>query len=90
MELSNGFPYAGVRAVLATMHGKERVIAPLLEESLRLRVSLAAGLDTDRFGTFSREIARTGSQLEAARAKIFAAFDIDPTARVGIAMRAPR
>ena len=77
--------YEGVRAVLATMHGKERVITPVLEQSLAMHVMLAAGLDTDRFGTFSRDIARNGSQLEAARAKISAAFDADPTARVGVA-----
>lgn len=85
MVHGTGLPYEGMRAVLATMHGKERVIAPLLEQSLALRVVLATGLDTDRFGTFSREIARSGSQLEAARAKISAAFDADPTARVGVA-----
>ena len=62
-------PYHKTVAVLATMHGKERVIAPILEQGLGLRVALALGLDTDRFGTFSREVERTGSQLDAARAK---------------------
>lgn len=71
--------------MLATMHGKEDVIAPLLKQGLGLSVELASGLDTDRFGTFSREIERTGSPLEAARAKIKAAFDWSPEARVGIA-----
>lgn len=85
MAHGTGLPYEGVLAVLATMHGKERVIAPVLEQSLGLRVALAVGLDTDRFGTFSREIARSGSQLEAARAKILAAFDADPTPGVGVA-----
>ena len=85
MQHDNGLPYQDMVAVLATMHGKERVISPLLEQALGLRVRLPTALDTDRFGTFSREIARTGSQLEAARAKIYAAFDADPTARVGVA-----
>jgi len=85
MQHGKGLPYQDMVAVLATMHGKERVISPLLEQALGLRMRLAAGLDTDRFGTFSREIARTGSQLDAARAKIFAAFDADPTALVGVA-----
>lgn len=71
--------------MLATMHGKERVIAPLLADGMGLHVVPAPGLDTDRFGTFSREIARTGSQLDAARAKIAAGFDRVPSARVGIA-----
>ncbi len=85
MAQANALPYQETPAVLATMHGKERVIVPILEQSLGLRVAVAAGLDTDRFGTFSGEIARTGSQLEAARAKISAAFDADPIARVGVA-----
>ena len=77
--------YSSEDALLATMHGKERVIAPLLERAMGLRVHVARDLDTDRFGTFSRDIARTGSQLDAARAKIEAAFEGDPRARVGIA-----
>jgi hypothetical protein len=78
-------PYNHTVAVLATMHGKERVIAPVLAKGLGLRVALAMGLNTDRFGTFSREIERTGSQLDAARAKIAAAFKYAPYARVGVA-----
>lgn len=79
------FSYDNTPAVLATMHGKERVIALLLERDLGLRVELALGLNTDRFGTFSREIERKGSQLDAARAKIAAGFANAPYARVGIA-----
>jgi hypothetical protein len=78
-------PYGKTIAVLATMHGKERVIAPVLGQGLGLSVELAMGLNTDRFGTFSREIERRGSQLDAARAKIAAAFELAPHARVGIA-----
>jgi hypothetical protein len=77
--------YEGEEAVLATMHGKERVIAPLLLRQLGLRVTLASGLDTDRFGTFTREVERTGSQLDAARAKIKAAFELAPETRFAIA-----
>jgi len=85
MGQSNALPYQDTPAVLATMHCKERVISPVLEQSLGLRVALATGLDTDRFGTFSGDIARRGSQLDAARAKIFAAFDAVPMAQVGVA-----
>lgn len=56
-------------AILATMHRKESVMAPILEQGLGLRVVVPDGLDTDRFGTFTREIERSGSQLEAARQK---------------------
>jgi hypothetical protein len=79
------FSYDNMPAVLATMHGKERVIAPLLERDLGLFVELALGLNTDRFGTFSREIERKGSQLDAVRAKIAAGFANAAHARVGIA-----
>jgi hypothetical protein len=77
--------YGGARAVLATMHGKERAIAPLAEGFLGLAVHVPAGLDTDAFGTFSREVARAGSPLDAARAKIAAAFALVPEAQVGLA-----
>ncbi len=78
-------PYKNTVAVLATMHGKERAIGPVLEQGLGLRVALALGLDTDQFGTFSRDIERTGSPLDSARAKIAAGFEYAPYARVGIA-----
>ncbi len=83
--VAGDLPYENTVAVLATMHGKERVIGPVLEPGLGLRVALAMGLDTDRFGTFRREIERPGTQLDAARAKIAAGFEYARYARVGIA-----
>ena len=80
----DGF-YRGERAVLTSMHGKDRVIAPILRHELGLMVGLAVGVNTDQFGTFSREIQRTGTQLDAARAKIAAGFKHAPLARVGLA-----
>ncbi len=77
--------YQGARALLATMHGKERVIAPLAARFLGLQVEVASGLDTDSFGTFSRDVARTGSPLDAARAKIAAAFAAAPDVPVAFA-----
>ena len=77
--------YSGQIAVVATMHGKERVIAPMLNDAFGLDVHLAIDLDTDKFGTFSREIPRAGSPLDAARAKIIAAFQSMPLARIGLA-----
>jgi hypothetical protein len=62
--------------VLATMHQKERVIAPLLEQELGIKVVVPQGFDTDVFGTFTREIKRTGDQLEAARLKAEQALSI--------------
>ncbi len=62
-------PYRGQRAVLTTMHGKEAVIAPVLRERLGLTVVTAPALDTDALGTFSGEVPRAGTMLEAAVAK---------------------
>lgn len=85
MRRGQGLDHSGQIAVVATMHGKERVLAPMLSASFGLDVRLAADLDTDQFGTFSREIPRVGSPLDAARAKISAAFRVMPLARIGVA-----
>lgn len=61
--------YAGLQVALLTQHGKERVIAPVLEIGLGCKVERVDGFDTNRFGTFTREIPRVGTQLEAARQK---------------------
>ncbi|MBW4466960.1 MAG: hypothetical protein KME07_16170 [Pegethrix bostrychoides GSE-TBD4-15B] len=66
-------------AVLATMHGKEQVIAPLLAElgiSVLLPSDLNIEFNTDQFGTFSREIKRAGNQQEAARMKAARAMQL--------------
>lgn len=60
--------------VLATMHGKESAISPVLHEKLGLTLTVPTDFDTDRFGTFTRDIARAGDQLESARAKALAAM----------------
>lgn len=56
-------------AVLASMHKKEEVIAPVLKEELGINLFVPEGFNSDKFGTFSKEIQRTGNQLEAARQK---------------------
>lgn len=55
--------------MLATMHGKEAVIAPAFRDALGLIVQTATGLDTDALGTFTGEIPRMGTMREAAIAK---------------------
>jgi len=60
---------AGERIALLTQHGKESVIAPRFLEALNAHVERVAGFDTDQLGTFTREVARAGNQLEAARQK---------------------
>lgn len=61
--------YTCRRVALLTQHGKQRAMAPLLAEALGLEVCHVTGFDTDRLGTFTREIPRPGSQLDAARSK---------------------
>lgn len=68
--------FHGRTAVLATMHGKEKVIAPILEKGLGVKVILPQNFDSDQFGTFTRDKARTGNQLEAARLKVQAAMKL--------------
>jgi len=62
------------QCVLATMHSKETVISPLIESELGITVIVPENFNTDRFGTFTRDIARSGNQLEAARKKAQAAM----------------
>jgi hypothetical protein len=68
--------FANRVGVLATMHQKERVIAPLLEQELEIKVLVPQNFDTDAFGTFTREIKRPGDQIEAARLKAEKALSI--------------
>jgi hypothetical protein len=67
--------YRGQRAALATMHGKENVIAPALRERIGLIVETPVSIDTDTLGTFTGEVPRVGTMREVAIAK----------ARLGIA-----
>lgn len=62
-------PYAGQRLALLTQHGKEAILAPVLDAALGCRVTRVSGFDTDTLGSFTRDIARAGSQIEAARRK---------------------
>lgn len=63
-------------AAIATMHGKERAIAPILAEKLAIRSIVPPNFNTDRFGTFTREIKRKGTQIETARLKAIAAIEL--------------
>ncbi len=45
------------------------VIAPILQKELGMRVIVPKNFNTDIFGTFTRDIQRTGNQIEAARLK---------------------
>ena len=61
--------YRDQQVALLTQHGKEDVIAPVLAKLPGCRVEKVGGFDTDLLGAFTRDIAREGSQLDAARKK---------------------
>lgn len=62
--------FAGLKLGVATIHGKEQVIGPVLEQALGLSgYSAIPDADTDRFGAFSGEVQRTLDPLAACEAK---------------------
>jgi len=61
--------YSGCQVAFLTQHGKEKVIAPVMEPGLGCVIEHVVGFDTDQLGTFTRETPRPGSQLDAARRK---------------------
>ena len=67
------------------MHGKEAVIAPVLSEGPGISLFRVNGVDTDAFGTFSREVERPGTALDAARVKVRAGFAASPGTRIMVA-----
>jgi hypothetical protein len=62
-------PYKGAHVAFLTQHGKEQVLAPLFASELFATVEVIRGFDTDSLGTFTRDIPREGTQIEAARRK---------------------
>ena len=68
--------YKNRGAILATMHNKEKVISPLLKEHLGINVKVTQGLNTDVFGTFTREIKRPNTQVITARLKAQKALEM--------------
>ncbi len=68
--------YSDQTIALLTRHGKEQVIGPVLEAGLCCVIEHVSGFDTDQFGTFTRDIARPGTQLDAARRKARKAIEL--------------
>lgn len=54
---------------LLTKHGKEEVIADVLNKEVGCLVQQTSAYDTDLLGTFTQETPRYGTQLDAARKK---------------------
>ena len=76
-------PYAGLTVFFGTLHEKDRAVRPALE-GLGIACRVVA-VDTDRFGTFTGEIPRSGSIRETLRLKVRAVFEKEPDARLALA-----
>ncbi|MBS1584370.1 MAG: hypothetical protein JSS82_02290 [Bacteroidetes bacterium] len=66
--------FKGRDLVIATMHNKEAVMAPILEAELGVTIVEVNGFNTDCFGTFTGEVERNPNPVEAARMKCRAAM----------------
>jgi hypothetical protein len=61
---------------IATMHGKESVIAPLLKKAFNINCIVPEGINTDLLGTFSGEIERKGDPLSVLQKKCQLALEL--------------
>jgi hypothetical protein len=65
-----------MRIGFLTQHGKEDLLRPILADGLDAEVFRVEGFDTDTLGTFTREITRQGTQVEAATRKAELALEL--------------
>ena len=68
--------FRGRTLVIATMHQKEKVLAPLLKAAFGVTSVLCESLNTDKFGTFCGQKQRTESPIETAKAKCLEALSL--------------
>jgi hypothetical protein len=61
--------YRGQAVAFLTQHDKETLLNPLFAEKIGCVLVRASGFDTDQLGTFTRDVPRPGTQLDAARIK---------------------
>ncbi len=64
------------KLIIATMHGKEAVIAPLMKDALGVDCILPNSFNTDSLGTFTGEIERTLSPIETLKKKCLEAMKL--------------
>lgn len=76
--------YENRKIVLLTKHKKEDAIKLTLERATGAELIVETRFDTDKLGTFSREMKRSKSQLETARTKIKKGLKLSKT-DIGIA-----
>lgn len=68
-------PYRGRVIAVGTKHGKQHQFAPAFRRVLGAMLTTPP-VDTDRFGTFTGEVARSGSPIDSARAKATLAMNV--------------
>ncbi|MFN5183391.1 MAG: DUF6671 family protein [Bacteroidota bacterium] len=68
--------FEGRELTIATMHGKELVIAPVVKEYLEVNTIIQKNLNTDSLGTFSGEIERKDDALTTLRKKCMMALEV--------------
>lgn len=61
--------FEGRKLLIASMHKKEMVIAPILEKNLLVQCEVPQNFDTDVFGTFTGEIERVSDPITTLRNK---------------------
>ncbi len=67
--------FKGRTLIIATMHRKEKVIAPILESELEVHCKTVSDLNTDKFGTFTGEVDRKLTAMDTVKAKALAALE---------------
>lgn len=76
--------FNGRKIVIATKHHKEKVIGPALQEAFGMEYIVSEKLDTDLLGTFTGEVERVLTPVEAARQKcILALAECDADFAIG-------
>lgn len=75
MTKKEGF-FQGRKLIIATMHEKEKVIAPILEREIGVNCFTDIHLDTDQLGTFTGEIERKNDVITTLRNKCLLAMKI--------------
>jgi len=76
--------FEGRTVSFATMHEKEKLVAPLLHTEFGLKTIVPDFFDTDQFGTFTGEVNRLADPLSTARKKCLAGMKACKT-NIGIA-----
>lgn len=67
--------FEGRTIIIATKHQKEKVLQPILEKELGVKVFVPNNFDTDKFGTFSGEINRSKNAYDTLKLKCLDAMN---------------